>query len=76
MLCSHMFHQVRKLKAQGKSQAAIARELKLDPKTVSKYLKSNTPPKYTPRAGPTREDPLKGFEEKIKMLPRLSHKKV
>lgn len=67
MVSPYMFQQIRKLKAEGKSQAAIARELKIDPKTVAKYLGSNTPPRYTPR-GPsvsTREDLFKGFEEKV-----------
>jgi transposase len=65
MLRGYMFHQVRKLKAQGKSQAAIARELELDPKTVADYLRSNTPPCYTPRTMSTRVDPFRGFEEKV-----------
>jgi transposase len=65
MLRPHMFNQVRKLSAQGKSQAAIARELKLDPKTVASYLRKNTPPRYTPRTRSTRVDPFLGFEEKV-----------
>lgn len=65
MLCPHMFHQVRKLRAQGKSRAAIARELRIDPKTVAKYLHSNTPPRYTPRTRSTRTDPFVAFEEKV-----------
>ncbi len=66
MLCTHMFDQVRKLKAKGKSQAAIARELKKDPKTISKYLLSNAPPKYKPRSSSTRPDPFEGFEARVK----------
>jgi transposase len=66
MVSTYMFDQVRKLKARGKSKAAIARELKKDPKTIAKYLRSNAPPKYKPRVSSTRLDPLQGFESRIK----------
>lgn len=66
MLCTHMFDQVRKLKARGNSQAAIARELKKDPKTIAKYLNSNAPPKYRARPSSTRPDPFVGFEARVK----------
>jgi len=62
-----MFQEIRKLKTQGLSRAAIALQLGINPKTVAKYLRSNTPPRYTlrgPRAS-TRDDPFKGFEEKV-----------
>lgn len=65
MVSSYMFQQARKLKAQGKSQAAIARTLGIDPKTVARYLGSNTPPRYTSRPRSTRADPFAGFEERI-----------
>lgn len=80
MLCPYMFHQVRKLSAQGKSQAAIARELGMDPKTVAKYLRSNTPPHYTSRSCSTRADPFVGYEEKVqawlKRTPTLSDQEI
>ena len=67
MVSLYMFQEIRKLKAQGLSRAAIARQLGINPKTVAKYLRSNAPPHYTPRAPrlSTREDPFKGFEEKV-----------
>jgi transposase len=61
-----MFDEVRKLKSEGLSQAVIARKLKIDPKTVAKYLRSNAPPKYKTRLGSTRIDPFHLFEEKVK----------
>lgn len=66
MVSIYMFQEIRNLHGQGKSQAAIARELKLNPKTVAKYVSSNTPPKYKRRAKSTRPDPLLGFEAKVK----------
>jgi transposase len=66
MLSCFMFHRVRKLRAEGKSRAEIARELKIDPKTVAKYLRSNTPPRYKVRSVSTREDPFASFEQKIR----------
>lgn len=80
MLRPHMFNQVRKLSAEGKSRAAIARELGLDPKTVAKYLRSNTPPRYRARTRSTREDPFAAFEEKVdvwlKRTPTLSDQEI
>lgn len=67
MVSVYMFQQIRKMKAQGKSNAAIARELGLNEKTVAKYLKSNTPPKYRPRRQSTRGDPFEGFEAKVRL---------
>src|SRR5215210_7748011 len=66
MVSFYMFEKIRKLKLEGKSNAEIARELKINPKTVCKYLKCNTPPRYKPRSLSTRENPLDGFEEKVK----------
>jgi len=66
MMSDYMFEKVRKLKAEGLSRAKIAEKLGLNTKTVSKYLKLNTPPKYKIREKPTRSDPLKGYEDKIK----------
>ena len=66
MLSFYVFDKVKKLRAENKSRAAIARELKMNPKTVAKYLSSNAPPKYKPRTSSTREDPFDGFEERVK----------
>ncbi len=45
-MSSYMFEKIRKLRDEGLSQVKIAEKVGLNPKTVSKYLKSNTPPKY------------------------------
>ena len=59
MLSIHMFQRIRTLHAQGKTPAEIARRLGIDPKTVGKYLATNTPPRYPAhRKGRTRIDPL------------------
>jgi len=80
MVSFYMFQEIRKLKAQGLSQAAIARQLGLDPKTVAKYIRSNAPPRYRPRVGSTCIDAFKGFEEKVelwlKRTPELTDREV
>jgi transposase len=43
------------------SARGIAKTLGLDKKTVAKYLKSNAPPRYTPRQAPTKQDPFSDF---------------
>ena len=65
MVSPYMFHEIRKLKAQGLSKAAIARKLGIDPKTVAKYIKSNAPPRYTPRGPSLLPDAFKPFEQKV-----------
>jgi transposase len=66
MLSPYMFESIRKLKSENKSQAEIARELGINPKTVAKYLRSNTPPKYKPRIKSTKKDPFLEFERLVK----------
>lgn len=66
MVSNYVFQDIRNLIGQGKSQAAVARELGLNPKTVAKYVHSNTPPKYTPRTRSTRSDPFSGYAAKVK----------
>ncbi len=66
MMSDHIFQRVRQLRAEGLSGAKIADQLGLNPKTVSKYLKLNTPPRYKDREASTRTDPLNGYQEKIK----------
>ena len=68
MVSSYMFEKIRSLKKQGFKIRQIANELKINRKTVSKYLKSNSPPVYSPRAGSTREDPLGPFIQRAKLL--------
>jgi transposase len=66
MVSTYMFQQIRKLRSEKMSQAAIARKLGINEKTVAKYLSSNTPPCYKKREAPTRGDPFLGFEEKVR----------
>jgi transposase len=66
MVSLYVFQEIRNLMGQGKSQATVAKELGINPKTVSKYVRSNTPPKYKARTQSTRQDPLKGFEIKVR----------
>jgi transposase len=65
MISVYMFHEVRKLRSSGMSRAAIARKLGINPKTVAKYIASNTPPKYKPRTASTRGDPFGRFVDKV-----------
>ncbi len=65
MLNLSVFDEIRKLIREGKSQAEVARELEINPKTVAKYVRSNTPPKYKARGKSTRPDPFQGFGEKV-----------
>ena len=64
MLSTYHFNRIRDLAAQGKSNSEIVRDLKIDRKTVGKYRRSNTPPRYTSRnrrAG--QADPFEKFAE-------------
>ena len=75
-----MFQRVRELRRKGLSRAAIARELGVDRKTVSKYLNSNTPPKHGPRQKATRGDPFQSFEPRARFLlekaPKITAREV
>jgi transposase len=62
MVTQYMFNRVRQLKALGMSERQIAKELKLDRKTVAKYIESNAPPKYGPRRKSGKVDPFAKFE--------------
>lgn len=61
MVTNYMFQKIRALHAQGLSERAIAQKLGIDKKTVNKYLKSNAPPKYSPRQRATKTDPFAAF---------------
>ncbi len=63
-----MFQKVRELKAQGLKKAQIAKRLGIDRKTVSKYLSSNAPPKYSPRKQASRRDLFIPFEKRVRSL--------
>ena len=68
MLTQHLFYQIRRLREEGLGPVAIARLLKIDRKTASKYLNSNSPPRYKSREVSTRIDPLEKYDAEIRGL--------
>lgn len=68
MMSQYHFKKVRKLRASGLNKSQIARELKMDWKTVSKYWESNTPPLSQVKGHRRRIDPSQAFESRIKNL--------
>ena len=60
-----MFQKIRQMMLEGLSQAEIARKLELNPKTVGRYARSNTPPQYKARDGSTRADEFMVYREKV-----------
>ena len=68
MVTMNKFKQIRELKNLGHSDSEIARKLKINRKTVAKYFKSNTPPKYKTRPSSTRKDPTEGLQSRIDEL--------
>lgn len=65
MVSRHMFQRIRELSESGMSMRAIARELKISRKTITKYLNSNAPPRYKQRQSPTRLDPCVAYMDRI-----------
>jgi len=61
-----MFQKIRELNNKGLNKSQIARELKIDRKTVRRYLQSNAPPQYKKRVVSTRVDPFSNYESKAK----------
>lgn len=49
MISTYTFQRVRTLHSDGKSAREIAKTLRVSRKTVGRYVKSNTPPKYPKR---------------------------
>lgn len=80
MVSQYMFQKIRELKSQKLSNAEIARRLEIDPKTVGKYVKLNSPPRYKRRANSTVVDKFAEFEDKVrgwlKRTPRLTDREV
>lgn len=68
MLSHHRFNQIRALRDEGLCPSAIARRLGMDRKTVTKYVNSNSPPRYSPRLARTRPDPLGAFDLRVRAL--------
>lgn len=66
MISMSEFQRVRKLSTAGENKSSIAREVGLDRKTVAKYLRCNSPPKYRERVRPTREDEFAPFEKTVR----------
>jgi transposase len=72
MVTPYMFEKVRALIAQDKSDRFIARKLGMNRKTVAKYRQTNAPPVYQDRQTPTKANPLRGFEERIAGLLKVT----
>lgn len=69
MITMNKFHKIRQLKnVEGLSQRQIAARLKIDRKTVKKYLDSSSPPKYPERESSTKVDPTATFTKRIETL--------
>jgi transposase len=76
MITTYLFNKIKILKSKSKSNAEISRALGINSKTVSKYLRLSTRPKYAERTGRTTNDPLLGFEARVQqwlaITPELS----
>ena len=76
MLSMYKFNEIRNLSKQGHTYSEIARRLGIERRTVSKYLKSNTPPQYKPRVTSGKKDLLEDFRlnliTKLDIVPNWS----
>jgi len=68
MVSRHMFQRIRELSESGMSIRGIARELKIDRKTITRYLRINAPPRYKKRESATRADPCGPYMARIRSL--------
>lgn len=68
MISMNMFQKIRLGVSQGKSFTEMARELKKSRTTISKYAKSNSPPKYKERERSTKADDFAPFVNDVKVL--------
>jgi transposase len=68
MMSQYHFQQVRKLKSSGFNKSQIAKKLKIDWKTVSKYWESNTPPVSLKSQHRRRADPTVAFVDQVTIL--------
>lgn len=80
MVSLFMFHRIRQLVSEKKSDLAISRELGIDRKTVAKYRASNAPPQYKQRSRPTKDDPFEAHAQRaldlVTRCPDLSGSEV
>ncbi len=80
MVSMYHFEKIRKLHSEGRNKTQIAEELGLNWKTVSKYLSSDTPPKYKPRETTTKVDLFLDHWPRVKLfleqMPDLSDREV
>jgi len=76
MLSMYNFNQIRELRSRGLTFSEIGRRIGVSRKTVAKYLKSNTPPKYKPRESSGKLDLLEKFRSdlrvKLELVPKWS----
>ncbi|MBX9767153.1 MAG: hypothetical protein K2X47_07775 [Bdellovibrionales bacterium] len=76
MITMNKFHEVCALYRLGKNKTEVARELGISIPTVRKYLQTNIPPSYAPRASPTKVDHFQRFSDfvkgKLELVPKLS----
>lgn len=68
MVSMHIFQKIRLGVSQGKSLSELARELGKSRSTISKYAKSNSPPRYKEREGATRIDEFAPYLDEVKKL--------
>ena len=69
MINMEKFLKIRALADDGLNHSEIASELKINRKTVSRYLQKNSPPSYQrPRAGRTRKDHFTPYCPRAKEL--------
>ena len=66
MVSLYMFHEIRKLKKEGKNNTEIGRILGLYRGTVAKYLKQTSPPEYSPRDRCTRDDHFGVYQDHVR----------
>lgn len=76
MLSMYTFNKVRELRKQGKTYSEIGRQLDINRRTVAKYLKSNSQPKYSSRQSSGKPDLLDEFRlnliAKLELVPQWS----